>query len=143
MRVVIQIGYIKSLGRRRIGQSVRAFINDAECSWRDECGQWITTRVDGQKGISWYLWSSEDVMPQDVIKLEVKTFVIGAGPDEDKTFESLYYVDENVPVKEITVHGVGKNGYPLIKGRVVQMGSVSEADKRDNKIQNFLDDESF
>jgi len=82
MKVVIQIGYIKSLGRRKYGQSVQAYINDDQCSFDVNIGQYITSQVETSKGFSWFLWKGE-VSPRDIIKLEVKTFMTGVGPDEE------------------------------------------------------------
>ena len=142
MRVVIQIGYVKTMGRRRVGQSVKAYVNDDECSWSDGEGQYVTPRSDTQKGILWFLWEG-DVDDRDSIKLEVKTFILGAGPDETRTFESIYFVDMDAPVREIVIPGVGKRGYPILKGRLIEMGAVSEQDKRESKIMEFLDDSTF
>jgi len=142
VRVVLQIGYLKSMGRRRYGQSVRAFINDAECSWQDDTGKYISSKVDASKGVLWYLWSGE-AEPEDVIRVEVKTAVMGAGPDEGRTFEALYYVDAGAPIREVVVVGVGHRRYPLLKGRVLEMGSVSESDKREFEISEFMDNDSF
>jgi len=142
VRIVLQIGYLKSMGYRKYGQSVRAFINDEECSWQDDTGKYISSKVDASKGLLWYLWSGE-AEPEDVIRVEVKTSVVGAGPDENRTFEALYYVDAGAPVREIEVAGVGHKRYPLLKGRLRKMGSVSESDKRESEISEFMEDESF
>jgi hypothetical protein len=130
------------MGRRKYGQSVRAFINDEECSWQDDTGKYISSKVDASKGVLWYLWSGK-VEPEDVIRVDVKTAVVGAGPDERRTFEALYYVDADAPVREVEVSGVGHRRYPLVKGRVLAMGSVSESDKRESEISEFMDDDGF
>lgn len=142
MKVIIQIGYMKSMNRRRYGQSVRAYINDNECSWKDGNGEFISSKVDASKGVLWYLWMG-DLSSDDGIKLEVKTFIVGAGPDETRTFETIYYVDEKAPIREVIMHGVGCKGYPIIKGRILEIGSVSEKDKRESKVYEFLDNEGF
>ena len=142
MRVVIQIGYVKTMNRRRIGQSVKAYVNDDECSWSDNNGQYITPMADTKKGILWFLWEGH-INNNDSIKLEVKTFILGAGPDESRTFESICSVDKDAPVIEIIMPGVGKKGYPILKGRLIEIGAVSEQDKRESKITEFLDDSTF
>lgn len=143
MRVVLQIGYQKSGGRRREGQLVQAWVNDEECSWKDDTGKYLTSRAESSmKGVLWYLWSGE-VTSEDIIKISVKTSLAGIGTDEERTFESLYYVDENAPVREIHIPGVGRKKYPLLKGRVVEVGSASEKDKRESEIQEFLAEEDF
>ena len=137
MRVIVQIGYLKSAGRRREGQLIRAWVNDIECSWQDEVGKYLTSRADAAKGILWYLWQG-DVDPEDVIRIEVKTSLRGVGPDEGRTFESLYYVNPDAPVREIDVRGIGHRAYPLLKGRLVEMGTVSKEDERHADIEEFL-----
>lgn len=140
MNVIIQIGYQRSAGRRREGQLVRAWVNDDECSWRSDEGKYLTSKVDAAKGILWYLWKG-DVDPSDTIRISVMTTLVGIGPDERRTFESLYYADPDVPVREICVQGVGRKRYPLLKGRIREMGSVSEEDKRVAEIEEFLRDD--
>jgi len=139
MKVIIQIGYIKTFGRRREGQSVRAWVNDIECSWNDGNGKYLTSRAEATKGFLWYLWSGE-LADQDTIRFSAKTMLLGVGPDESRTFEALYYVDSSASVQTIKVSGVGQRGYPLLKGRVVELGSVSEKDKRESEIEEFLRD---
>jgi hypothetical protein len=118
---------------------VRVYLNDEEVSWGDSRyeGMYLTPKMDASKGTLWYLCDL-DLEVSDVLRLEAKTFVVGAGPDEHKTFEALYVVNEDSPVREIVVPGVGMKGYPLLKGRVLEMGSVSEADKRKSEIDSFL-----
>ncbi len=139
MKVVVQIGYMKSSNRRKIGQIVKAYFNDEELSWNDidYRGKYLTSRSDTSKGMLWHLCKL-DLNNNDIIKLEVKTSIVGAGTDEKRTFESLYWVDRNSEVCEIVVPGVGMKGYPLIKGRISELGSVSEMDKRRSDVDDFL-----
>lgn len=142
MRIVCQIGYSKSGGRRREGQRLQAFVNDIECTWDDRNGQFLTSFAETRKGALWYLWTDE-VDSGDIIRVKAATALLGGGVDERRTFESIYVVDETEAVQEIDVSGVGLRGYPLVKGRVVALGTVSEADKREADIESFLADENF
>ena len=138
LRVVFQIGYTKAYGRRREGQIISAFINDMECQMSEDEGKYLTSIVDRKtRGFCWFLYEAF-LEPDDVVKISVKTSVAGAGVDEGRTFESLYYVEEEAQVREILLPGVGMKGYPLIKGRILEMGSVSEKDKRKIGIDSFL-----
>lgn len=137
MRVIVQIGYLKAAGRRREGQLIRAWVNDIECSWQDDVGKYLTSRAEAAKGILWYLWQG-DVEPDDVIRISVKTSLVKVGPDEGRTFESLYYVSKDASVRDIEVKGVGHRGYPLLKGKLVEMGTVSKKDEREADIEEFL-----
>jgi hypothetical protein len=53
----------------------------------------------------------------------------------------LYYASDDADVVEVTIPGVGSRGHPLLKGRLVEMASVSEADKRQADISEFLEDD--
>lgn len=139
MRVIVQIGYSKIIGRRKVGQLVRAYINDNEISWNDYMyeGKYLTSRLETSKGVLWYL-SDMDLNENDTLRIDVKTSIAKVGTDEERTFESIYYVNESAPVREIFIPGVGKKNYPLIKGRILEIGSVSEADNRRSEVDDFL-----
>jgi ferredoxin-NADP reductase len=140
MRVIVQIGYMKSGGRKRLGQLVRAYVNDEELSWNSSewNGKYITSRAEQNKGMLWYLCDI-DLCEDDTLMLDVRTSIAGVGPDEHKTFEALYHVCGSAPIKEVNVPGVGAKGYPIVKGRIVELGEVSEADKRKSELDEFLD----
>jgi len=140
LKVLIQIGYQKAHRYRKEGQRLQVWINEEECSWIDKCGKYITSRMDASKGVLWYLWKGE-VSPGDTIRMKVSTSIVGVGPDERRTFERIYYVAEDARVSDITVQGVGSRGYPLIKGRILEMASVSAADEREAEIEEFVEDE--
>ena len=137
MRVLLQIGYAKASRHKRVGQLIRAYVDDEECQWSEGHGKWLTSHFESQQGCRWFLWEG-DVEPAQVIRIEVSTSMVGVGKDEKKTFTSLYYLDESVPIRDIYVSGVGFGKYPLAKGRLVEVGSVSDADKRKSEIDEFL-----
>jgi len=142
VRIIIQIGYTKANNYKRIGQKVSAYVNDVECTWGDGSGKYLTSFLDSKKGKSWYLWEG-DLEVGDAIRIQAFTTIAGKGVDEQKTFEMIYVVDEQADVQEVDVPGVGAKGYPLIKGRVVELGTITEADNRVADITAFLDDEKF
>ena len=136
-KVLFQIGSTKT---RKQTQIIKAFVNDLEVSWNDDSGMFLTTHKDRVlRHTVWYLYDL-DLQPSDVLKLEVKTFLAGIGVDEERTFEALYYADPETAVRTIEMHGVGLRGYPMIKGRVLELGSVSEEDKRKADIEDFLNE---
>ena len=142
MRIVLQIGYSKANGRKREGQKITAAINDVDCSWDSREGKFLTSFLDTRKGALWYLWTGE-VEDGDAIRVQALTSVVGGGCDERRTFEMIYVADETASVQEVDVPGVGMRGYPLLKGRVTSLGSVSKQDEREAEIDEFLDDENF
>jgi len=136
-KVLIQIGFTKN---KKKSQFVKAFVNDQELSWSDDSGKFLTSNKDRvYRGMCWYLYDA-DIQPEDVLKLDVKTFLNGVGKDEEKTFESLYYCDEDAPVRSIEVTEVGFKGYPILKGKLLEIGSVSDLDKRKAEIEEFLNE---
>lgn len=137
MRVILQIGYSKAFGKRREGQLIHSWIDDYKCEIDKECGKYITTPVDAKNAKCWFLYEAQ-VEKTNTIRIECKTSFANMGVDESRTFEMLYYVDENAPVREISLKGVGHPQFPLIKGRVIEIGSVSEKDKRMSELDQFL-----
>lgn len=135
MRVVIQIGYSKAVGYRKEGQKIEAFLNDEYLTF--ENGMYLTSRVDSSKGFCWYV-RDIDMSPEDTIMIKCSTAIRGLGHDPERTFVSLYSVSKDVPVREVEVRGVGKKGYPIIKGRVLEMGSISEKDKVESEAHEFM-----
>jgi len=138
VKVIIQVGWLKN---RKKTQSVKAYLNDEELSWSTgEDGTFLTSMKDRKfKGMIWYMCSTE-AAADDVIKISVKTFLNGVGLDHENTFESLYYADEEAPVREVSLREVGMKNYPLIKGRILEIGTVSEEDKRKADIEDFLNE---
>lgn len=135
MRVLVQLGFSKAGGRRREGQKLTVLLNDEELNFDD--GMFLTSRIDMSKGFCWYL-RELDLSPEDVIQINCATACVGLGPDPDRTFSSIYCVDADAPVREIEIRGVGRRGYPIIKGRIIEVASVSERDEKESKIQEFM-----
>lgn len=134
-RVIFQIGYCNN---KKLKQSVKAFINEDPTSWTDNSGKFLTNQKDRVlRGTVWYMYET-DLSKDDVLRFEVKTFLAGVGLDTERSFESLYYVNEEAPVRNIECSGVGSKNYPLAKGKLLEMASVSEEDKRRSEIEDFL-----
>jgi len=85
------------------------------------------------------LWE-EDLCQGDVIRIEVKTSLVSKGPDENRTMDLLYEVDEDAAVKEIVLNKVGHPRIPILKGKVRELANVTEADKREAEIDTYLQD---
>ena len=138
VKVIVQVGMIKN---KKKTQSIKAYLNDEELSWNTgEGGTFLTSLKDRKyRGMTWYMCSTE-AEADDVLKISVKTFLNGVGLDHETTFESLYYADEEAPVREVSIRDVGMKNYPLIKGRILEIGTVSEEDKRVADIEEFLNE---
>jgi hypothetical protein len=136
-RVIVQIGYVKN---KKKMQSIKAYFNDTLLDWSNFSGKFLTTHKDRvYRNMVWYLCeiSTADL---DIIKLSVKTFLPGIGLDEENTFEALYCCHNEYEVQTIDFSNIGMKKYPLLKGRVLEVGSVSEEDKRIIDIDDFLND---
>jgi hypothetical protein len=142
--VIYQIGFRKSAGNRKgEGQIVSVSINQVDMDIDTSCGKYLTSIVEGRRtGSIWFL-RKDKVMAGDVIRMVVKTSVARVGVDEKRTFEAMFYVDEDAPVREVFYPGVGHSGYPILKGRVTELTFHSEDDKRKQDIDLFLDEEDF
>ena len=142
MRIICQIGYSKSLGRKKEGQKLSAQVNGVDCSWEDRTGRFITPFTSARKGTLWYYCELE-LEQGDTICLKAATALLGGGVDERRTWEAIYVVDENADIQEVEVAGVGAKGYPILKGKLTNLGTVTEADNREADIEAFLEDEGF
>ena len=138
LRVLFQIGFTKS---RKKNQSISAYINGEKINWENGKGVFLTNHKDRvYRNTIWFMYES-DLEKEDILKLEVKTFLPGIGQDDEKTFDVLYYADEDVPVRSIDFNGVGKKGYPVLKGRFLEISSVSKEDERKASVEEFLNEE--
>jgi len=137
-RIVAQIGFVKN---RKMTQSVKAYLNDVELSWNDgDCGTYLSSMKDRHyRGMTWFMYDF-DMKKDDILRISVKTYLTGIGMDEENTFEALYYADEEAPVRDFTVSKVGMRGYPLIKGRFLEIDSITEDEKRKADIEEFLNE---
>jgi len=136
MKVLIQIGYRRVSRWSKEGQLVKAWVNDERCTWDADQGKWLTPFSEATAQ-GWFYWQG-DLEPEDIIKLEIKTSLAGKGVDERRTLNMLFEVDETVSVKEIAIQGVGKKGYPILKGRVREIANVSKADEREQEIEMLM-----
>ena len=136
-RLIVQIGLVKN---NKMTQTIKASLNDVNLSWTDGSGTFLSSQKDRHyRGMIWYLCEVE-TKKEDTLLLKVSTFLKGIGIDEENTFESLYYVDDEAPIREFSIPKVGMRGYPLIKGRFLEIESVSEDDKRKADIEEFLNE---
>lgn len=135
MRVVFQIG---SRRNAKMNQILEAYVNEEKVNWSSNSGMFLTTQKDRKhKGEIWFMYEA-DVSEGDIIVLRCKTFISGVGPDESLTFESVYNCREDCEIKSVDMVGVGWKGYPVIKGKISEIASVSEADLRRQNIDDFL-----
>jgi len=137
-RVLVQIGYTKN---KKQTQTVKAYVDDLELHWNDNSGKYLTSHKDRKfRNMLWYMYEL-DLSIESVLRLSVKTYLNGAGIDEERTFEALYQgCDEDDPIKSVDISGVGLRNYPLIKGRIQELSIVSEDDKRKSEIEDFLNE---
>lgn len=144
MKVLIQIGYRRAGSFGKEGQLIQAWVNEQECSWQrtvdgDPDGKWITPVSKSDKQ-GWFLWQG-DLVSGDIIKINIKTVLVKKGLDEDRTIDMLYDVDDDYPVKEISLQKVGAGkGYPLLKGKIKEIAKLSKSEKREQEIDSYLNE---
>ncbi len=135
MRVIVQVGWQKT---KRDGQKLSATVNGDEINWDTFPGRWLTPMSDRE----WRCWHlcELDLETGDQITIQCKTGLRRKGKDEDRTFDMIYVVGTDTDdVEEVVRQGVGYSNYPLIKGRVQTLADVSEADRRQRGLEQFLD----
>lgn len=137
MRILVQIGWNKS---KRYGQKLSAQVNGDDINWDTFPGRWLTAMADR----GWRCWHlcELDLETGDQIMIQCKTGLRQKGQDENLTFDMVYVVGtETDAVEEVERPGVGYSNCPLIKGRVKALADVSEADRRQSGLEQFLDTE--
>jgi hypothetical protein len=137
MKVLVQIGRVNT---KKYNQSINAYLNDLKLSWSDESGRFLTSHKDRvQRNMIWYMYSL-DMGAEDTLTIDVQTFIPGVGKDDELTFQSLFSCDEDAPIKTEQISKVGMKGYPLVKGKLIELATVSEDDKRKQDIDDFLNE---
>jgi hypothetical protein len=143
--VLVQIGYQKSIGKRP-GQLVKAFIcfrdggeESIEWSSDPEQGSYLTERAKSRE-MCWYM-AKRSLSDGDAIRFEIFTGRQGLGEDTQLTMKKLYRFDENTPVREFSESYVGFRRFPLVKGRFVEIESVSKRDEMDRELDEMVADE--
>ena len=136
VKVVVQIGFSR---RPKESQEIKAWVNEDPCKWSDNDGIFLTSLVDKNKGMLWYLWTG-NLSEGDIIRVESKVFVTSVGFDERRTFEALYCVDPEAPVNTISIRGIGHKKTPVLKGRLIEVAQVSEQDQREENVEAFLEE---
>ena len=136
MRILILTGFRKNV---KEGQILTATINGREVDRDNMKGQYLTDMASRYSNC-WYLGETECV-DGDVIVIEAKTGIRQKGQDERRTFRMTYRVSDKAPIQTIEVPNVGVCGFPLLKGRVEEVASVSKADERRQSAESMLDGE--
>ena len=138
MRIVVQMGFCRNI---KEGQLVKVWKNGEEVDRDRVDGKYLTSLAQRHSS-SWYLADLE-CEDGDIIIIEVCTGLRQKGADETRCFRKTYRVTQGHEVVTTGAPRVGKYGFPLIKGRVELIASVSDAEERIKEAEAFLDDEGF
>jgi len=134
-KVAVQIGFER---KAREGQLIEAYVNEEKIEFSSEFGMYLTP-MSARQRMAWYLWV-EELSDGDTIKIAIRTGLRGLGKDEDRTSDLLYTVAEGVRTVNLRIQRVGFRGYPILKGSVVEVASVSDADRRLRRVEEILED---
>jgi len=137
MRICIQVGWKRTA---KEGQKIVASVNGDSVHWDSFPGKWITPQSKRQY-MMWHLCEI-DAETGDRIEITCRTGLRGKGADENRSFDQVYVVGtEATDVLEFGMPGVGVDRYPVIKGRVEEVAHVTDANRRDNDVEEFLNQE--
>jgi len=136
-RVVVQIGWKRT---PKEGQKIVASVNGDSVHWNTFPGKWLSPQAKRQY-MMWHLCEI-DASGGDRIEITCRTGLCGKGADEVRSFDLMYVVgSETTEVLEFGMPGVGMDRYPIVKGRLIEMAHVTDENKRNNDIENFLNQE--
>jgi hypothetical protein len=138
MRIVVQIGFRKTV---KEGQLIAVTVNSQEIDRDCYPGKYLNDLAHRHTN-SWYL-AELDCKEGDIIVIDVKTGIRQRGQDENRTFRTTFRVDPTMEITTYEVPNVGMWGFPLLKGRVEEISTVSKVDERRNEAEALLDDEGF
>ncbi len=136
MRIIVQIGFRKNV---KEGQIVAVSLNGNDVDRDAIPGQYLTDMAHRYTNC-WYLGELECV-DGDVIVIEAKTGIRQKGPDDKRTFRMSFSVNSKAAVRTVEIPNVGQWGYPLLKGRVEEVSSITKADERRQSAESMLDGE--
>lgn len=134
MRIVVQVGWKRTV---KEGQKIVASINGDSIHWDSFPGKWASTMAQRQY-MMWHLCEI-DANAGDRIEITCRTGLRGKGADEYRSFDLIYVVgDDTTEILEFGMPGVGIDRWPVIKGRVIEVAHVTDANRRQNDVEDFL-----
>lgn len=143
--VLLLIGY-QGAGRKSPGQLINATVVFSDGGGEEKVdfnteGQYLTDRADIKKRRCWRM-VKRTLSPGDSVRFEVFTAVRGAGEDSQLTGSWIYTLDPSEPIQAIVLPGIGPKGFPLAKGRLVELASTTKRDQLNDEVQQFIDDDT-
>jgi hypothetical protein len=114
---------------------------EEEISRRTLEGKWLTD-LSQRHHSSWFL-GKITMAAEETLKIEVFTGYQKKGEDTQQTFTQLYRLIPDAPVREIKIPNVGYTRIPLLKGRLLEISTVSKRDLIEDEIAELLDEEGM
>jgi hypothetical protein len=142
--VMLTFGWQRSFSARSLGQRVqlaKIFSDGSEEAMTVQTvpGQYLTEPKD--RGSKMWFLAKVPFVDQEKIRLEVFSGYRTKGEDLQLTFRKLYVVAAGAPIREFSIPNVGVRGVPLLKGRLLEVASVSAKEIKENALDNFVKDE--
>jgi len=142
--VMLTLGWCRSFSAKHLGQRVQAykiFSDGSEelMTGTSVVGQSLTSPKD--RGSKFWFLAKVPFCNQDKIRLEVFSGYKTKGEDERLTFRKLYIVVADAPIREFSIPNVGYRGVPLLKGRLLEVASLSNEEVKNHAINQILTDE--
>lgn len=133
VKVLVQIGRSKKgFGCLAV---LYAKLNGERVSWETNTGEWATSYAER----SARLWFVAELECSVGDKIEISSYVkTPDGMDERNTWSRVYEVDDQEEVQEIREYSVGHRRFPILKGQVREVMSLSKHDERMTEIESLF-----
>lgn len=135
--IVAQIGFCTSYKEM---QRVEAFLNGEKVTWSRAGDGWngqFVSPTNKRRQMIWFLARLE-CTTGDIVRMETKVFMKGAGPDEERSQVSEWQVDEDTNTQEYTIRRVGDDKFPLLSGKVTLINSRAMIEDRIDQGENLI-----
>jgi len=136
-KVTAMVGYQKAGVSGPRGQVVSVHYSQydypddwQEVRWGEGEGAYAHAR---NKRMCW--WTAELYLASgDKVRLTTKVGIRGVGPDEERSWDMMFDVDEKAPVVTLTWNGIGYRHWPLLRGRLREIYRSDAIKKRDVRV---------
>ena len=144
--VLVTVGH-QAGTRKRPGQLVKATIVFSGGGGEEPIafggdGKYLNDLADSRiRRRCWWV-AKRSLSPGDSIRIDVFTGVKGAGEDTELTGSWLYALDPSADIQEVKLPNIGPKGYPLLKGRLVELAATTKREQNVDELQQYFDDEA-
>jgi hypothetical protein len=131
-KILCQIGWQRNLLE---GQKIEIYYNSNLLQMKN--GDYLTSKAQRNHSM-WYMCNI-DGQTGDNIYIKSSVGLRCLGEDENRSFEAIFSVDENLPEISFSFPKVGYgHNFPILKGKLNQISLLTSKDKRLMSIRSKL-----